>query len=702
MSQRYRESPLATLVRRTSSRRAKAPPRLQQSETEPHPPQSHHYQQPTPPTITLQGAEDVHYTPQYASPAAFQGQQQQWDNQPPLPSPLLHGRFARDSVATASSYEGNSYLDTSSNGSTSRTHSFSSSNVNAYPDGEGDDGYGHGYQYHYDDAYEQSAYEESIYSQPDTITRISAALRDSWTSTATADPNGVAGGAALDMKMGTGYREFGNANIHQSDSDAVSIVPSLVAESSDPSTPTSSTTTPAGRAKIVHPVTSGNYSRPMGRPPPPPLQGLEEQKRQVLLRNAGRHRSEERKAEKGPSPLRNQYGSGGGGDSVTSAGGQTPTAPESRSIGDGGRLYNAAASSSQPSLTNGMNGSGRQDHQQQNQGYLPTPPSMTASSRSPSSSSLSPNPTTSTAATSTLGSSEPHDRYADTLPNPYSNPHSNPHSKSNSSLDPRAYHQQPPASPVSLYSNYSYYPFEGAVPSPTGSTFSNSKDPFAAPGKASQQPSSLQASSTQQSNQFLAPPSSHHNPSSSSPSSPSGPKSAHDYLLLGIEHHEHDRLKESATCFEKSAKEGGGCGVGMLMWGLTLRHGWGCEKNEKVAFKWLQKAAESAVGDLEATRASGVKDVSVVRNELVLAIYEVGQCFFQGWGVPKDQKMAVSYYTIAAELGDADAQMDLAFCLTNGKGCKKNKKEAAKWYRAAVKQGQSDVGLAWIYKEKYQ
>jgi len=87
----------------------------------------------------------------------------------------------------------------------------------------------------------------------------------------------------------------------------------------------------------------------------------------------------------------------------------------------------------------------------------------------------------------------------------------------------------------------------------------------------------------------------------------------------------------------------------------------------------------------------------------VLAIYEVGQCFFQGWGVSKDQKMAVvsvpmerlnlskktevmiqSYYTVAARLGDADAQCDLAFCLANGKGCKKDRKEAAKWYRAAV------------------
>ncbi|KAH7926221.1 HCP-like protein [Leucogyrophana mollusca] len=136
------------------------------------------------------------------------------------------------------------------------------------------------------------------------------------------------------------------------------------------------------------------------------------------------------------------------------------------------------------------------------------------------------------------------------------------------------------------------------------------------------------------------------------------------------------------------------------MWGLTLRHGWGCEKNEKSGFKWLTKAAESAVEDLE--KARGGLDATAVKTELVLAIYEVGQCFFQGWGVPKDQKMAVSYYRVAANLGDADAQQDLGFCLANGKGCKKDKKEAAKWYRAAVAQGVSDVGMAWIYKDKYK
>ncbi|KAL0945699.1 hypothetical protein HGRIS_014850 [Hohenbuehelia grisea] len=149
-------------------------------------------------------------------------------------------------------------------------------------------------------------------------------------------------------------------------------------------------------------------------------------------------------------------------------------------------------------------------------------------------------------------------------------------------------------------------------------------------------------------------------------------------------------------------KKVGGCSVGKLMWGLTLRHGWGCEKNEKTGFTWLSRAAESAVEDLEQARIRGTVDVNAVQSELVLAIYEVGQCFFHGWGVVKDQKMGVSYYTVAARLGDPDAQQDLAFCLANGKGCKKDRKEAAKWYRAAVAQGVSDVGLAWIYKEKYQ
>ncbi|KAF7367526.1 hypothetical protein MSAN_00815600 [Mycena sanguinolenta] len=236
------------------------------------------------------------------------------------------------------------------------------------------------------------------------------------------------------------------------------------------------------------------------------------------------------------------------------------------------------------------------------------------------------------------------------------------------------------SSPVSLYSTYSYYQLDSATPSPTDKQFPSSPSTAAAPSPLKRV-------------EFA--------PTPASPSS-SGARTAQEFLQLGIQHHEADRLGESAACFERAATVDGGCGVGMLMWGLALRHGWGCTKNEKQGFKWLRRAAEHAVSDLESARQGGAIDDGAVQTELVLAIYEVGQCFFHGWGIPKDQKMGVSYYAVAARMGDADAQMDLGFCLANGKGTKKDRKEAAKWYRAAVAQGQSDVGLAWIYKEKLQ
>ena len=237
---------------------------------------------------------------------------------------------------------------------------------------------------------------------------------------------------------------------------------------------------------------------------------------------------------------------------------------------------------------------------------------------------------------------------------------------------------QRPTSTPSIYSTYSYYQYNGLIPSPVPG---RSRTPDRVLTPRAQTPSENRGS----------------------PDRNFGPPTALDYLQLGIESHEANRLKESLDYFHRSATEGGGCGVGMLMYGLSLRHGWGCKKNEQMGFKWVRKAAESAVSDLEKLRTGQTSiDQSSVQAELVLAIYEVGQCFFHGWGVAKDHKMGVSYYMVAARLGDGDAQGDLAFCLANGKGCKKNKKEAARWYRAAVKQGQSDVGLAWIYKEKYQ
>jgi TPR repeat protein len=84
------------------------------------------------------------------------------------------------------------------------------------------------------------------------------------------------------------------------------------------------------------------------------------------------------------------------------------------------------------------------------------------------------------------------------------------------------------------------------------------------------------------------------------------------------------------------------------------------------------------------------------QSELVLSIYELGQCFLRGWGVAKDKKTALQYFTLAANLGDPDAQSELGFCYSTGRGCKKDLKQAAKYYRMAAKQGQITYGMQWM------
>ncbi|THH05571.1 hypothetical protein EW145_g4696 [Phellinidium pouzarii] len=242
----------------------------------------------------------------------------------------------------------------------------------------------------------------------------------------------------------------------------------------------------------------------------------------------------------------------------------------------------------------------------------------------------------------------------------------------------------------SVYSMYSYYQLDSPLSS--SPTYTQHEQGDKSAGDDDTQAAAFPSPNTRSSGKLPSPSSDVNRP-------PAAVKSADDLLALGISHHEADRLAESAQCFEQSATLDGGCAVGMLMWGLSLRHGWGVPKDEQRAFKWLKRAAEHAVLDLQEGRNKSGRDA--IRNELVLAVYEVGQCFFQGWGVPRDKVMGVSYFQTAAQLGDPDAQQDLAFCLANGKGCKKDRKAAAKWYRAAAAQGASTVGLAWIYKPKY-
>jgi TPR repeat protein len=183
-----------------------------------------------------------------------------------------------------------------------------------------------------------------------------------------------------------------------------------------------------------------------------------------------------------------------------------------------------------------------------------------------------------------------------------------------------------------------------------------------------------------------------------------------DELLVqkGIAHHEAGELEQATECFRRAAEMSNP--NGMFLYGISLRHGWGCTPQPTVAFRYLQKAAEAAVGDLNNLEGPNAlmnlqnlsgKGVTVAKKELVLAIHELGVCFRHGWGVPKNKQTAVYYFELAANMGDPDAQNDLGFCYYHGEGVKRDLYKAAKYYRMAHKQGVSAVGNSWIFKKKY-
>ncbi len=78
------------------------------------------------------------------------------------------------------------------------------------------------------------------------------------------------------------------------------------------------------------------------------------------------------------------------------------------------------------------------------------------------------------------------------------------------------------------------------------------------------------------------------------------------------------------------------------------------------------------------------------------AQYNLGLMYDNGWGVPKNDKIAVKWYRLAAEQGNASAQYNLGLMYDNGKGVPKNDKIAVKWYKLAAEQGnagaQSNLG----------
>ncbi|CAK1355030.1 hypothetical protein CB0940_01197 [Cercospora beticola] len=166
--------------------------------------------------------------------------------------------------------------------------------------------------------------------------------------------------------------------------------------------------------------------------------------------------------------------------------------------------------------------------------------------------------------------------------------------------------------------------------------------------------------------------------------------------------HEEGKLKESSEMFGALANpKGANNALAAVLYGLALRHGWGIPIDAEKAIYYLSLAASNSASVEEQALASGMKKGGSARGELVLAIFELANCFRNGWGVAKDPVAARQYYETAANLGDTDAMEEAAWCYLEGFGGAKDKFKAAQYLRLAESRGSKGVSQSWIWKDKY-
>ncbi|KAI9824286.1 MAG: hypothetical protein M1832_002094 [Thelocarpon impressellum] len=179
---------------------------------------------------------------------------------------------------------------------------------------------------------------------------------------------------------------------------------------------------------------------------------------------------------------------------------------------------------------------------------------------------------------------------------------------------------------------------------------------------------------------------------SGSVSDPTGDENIHEAIRL----HEAGDLARSTAMFGRLADpEGANNALSQVLYGLALRHGWGITADLPLAVKYLSTAASHSAEIESLALQAGMKKGGAAKGELVLAIYELANCFRNGWGIAKDAHAAKQYYETAANLGDADACNEVAWCYLEGFGCKKDRFAAAKYYRLAEGMGSKTLGNSW-------
>ncbi len=73
-----------------------------------------------------------------------------------------------------------------------------------------------------------------------------------------------------------------------------------------------------------------------------------------------------------------------------------------------------------------------------------------------------------------------------------------------------------------------------------------------------------------------------------------------------------------------------------MLFAVSPGTGWGCQPDPAGAVNYLSAAASNAATVETLALQAGLKKGGAAKGELVLAIFELANCFRHGWGIPKD------------------------------------------------------------------
>lgn len=170
-------------------------------------------------------------------------------------------------------------------------------------------------------------------------------------------------------------------------------------------------------------------------------------------------------------------------------------------------------------------------------------------------------------------------------------------------------------------------------------------------------------------------------------------------------------LKVAIFLYEKSAKQG--CALASSNLGFCYQEGIGVQNNCKLAFELLFRAGTQGSIYAQANLASCYANGFGVNPDpkQALKIYQnladcgfasaqnkLGICYLKGTlGLQKNLKLAVDFFSKAANQGNETALLNLGYCYLNGLGVEANPKKAVSFYRESAAMGVQEAIsiLAW-------